>query len=721
MGFIEGLSFTNFRVFKEKAQLEFAPITLLTGTNNSGKSTVINGLRLIQANYNDILYSVKSEKFDLNGVLLKDFSADAIIKRYGSLEKIVSFGNSEKKFSFSIEKKMKMIDDIAIIEFTIAIRGSKIKNGQVVKLAMKSKKTGEEIFCIKEAKKIEEEPGVKILEIERYDHHEATINQSYFYTHFERWIQKNIDYRNELLALREMVEKFINGVGNKRAIAKKIKSVNAKYASFIHLLENKDGFTIYDDPEYSTSDERELLMHGDNIERKKYKNIINDLKEGQFYNFSFLWKEQPEHEEFFKELIKKVYGEYSTKNLNKLNEDILQQLSERKWTEEGLLLPVNDEYSLPGVAYINFKNGFSLCLRNCILGNSNTHVLRIPGIVAKSLKPGKFAFLSKDLIKKVDNKDKLIGLLVEMIKERSKTFNTENLETNKPVLLQDKETKERLLKGEYNLPAFEQSEAEKYFNDIFIYHNLNLINECFISFRHTGFVSADRADNNRTKSLLEKNDLSRLVKHLFSINPDSAKEVEDFVQLWFNNFGISDKIEFEKDEDSENYKIYVERNGEKILLADIGYGATQLLPILLACFPERERNYDYDTIVFDTISKVVVIEEPESNLHPALQSKMADFFVAASKKFNIQFIIETHSEYLIRKLQYLTANGEIETNKTVIYYFYPPDKIPDEERQVKKIHIQDDGSLTEEFGTGFFDEADNIAMELFLLKQSQKN
>jgi predicted ATPase len=115
------------------------------------------------------------------------------------------------------------------------------------------------------------------------------------------------------------------------------------------------------------------------------------------------------------------------------------------------------------------------------------------------------------------------------------------------------------------------------------------------------------------------------------------------------------------------------------------------------------------------------IEEPESNLHPALQSKLADMFIDAARTFNTQFIIETHSEYLIRKLQYFTAKGEIKTEDTAIYYFYPPDDVPPGEEQVKRIDIQEDGSLTDDFGTGFFDEADKIAMSIWNMNKSQKN
>ena len=59
-----------------------------------------------------------------------------------------------------------------------------------------------------------------------------------------------------------------------------------------------------------------------------------------------------------------------------------------------------------------------------------------------------------------------------------------------------------------------------------------------------------------------------------------------------------------------------------------------------------------------------------------------------------------------------------------IYYFYKPDHpavLNKQVNQVEKIDIDEYGRLSKEFGSGFFDEADRIALDIFLLKQSQSN
>ncbi len=130
----------------------------------------------------------------------------------------------------------------------------------------------------------------------------------------------------------------------------------------------------------------------------------------------------------------------------------------------------------------------------------------------------------------------------------------------------------------------------------------------------------------------------------------------------------------------------------------------------------RDNNFFYKP--WTQFNNILLIEEPEANLHPKFQSLLADMFVDANKQFEIQFILETHSEYLIRKLQYLTAKKDIKPDDTVIYYLHDPNNIPEGEKQVKKINIKEDGNLTDDFGEGFYDEAINLKLELLKLKNA---
>jgi hypothetical protein len=177
-----------------------------------------------------------------------------------------------------------------------------------------------------------------------------------------------------------------------------------------------------------------------------------------------------------------------------------------------------------------------------------------------------------------------------------------------------------------------------------------------------------------------------------------------FINYWLKEFGIAEELKIKFNEHGIGASVSVDDTP----LADLGYGVTQFLPILMkivTCVEEYELDQKRPNNLNNFLPKILYIEEPETNLHPKLQSKLADMLIDANKKFNLQIIVETHSEYLIRKLQYLTANKSITPETTVIHYFYDPKEVrPEGVPQVKQINIREDGRLSGEFGAGFYDE-----------------
>ena len=166
------------------------------------------------------------------------------------------------------------------------------------------------------------------------------------------------------------------------------------------------------------------------------------------------------------------------------------------------------------------------------------------------------------------------------------------------------------------------------------------------------------------------------------------------------------------------------QNNNKTNILDLGYGYSQVIPILLKILVTTHLHATKKSEIEDekvNENPTLIIEEPESNLHPNLQSKLADVFVLANKTFGLKFIIETHSEYLIRKFQYLTAKNEINQDDSVIYYFNSDEFVNSLEPKVKHIFINEYGGLTDSFGPGFFDEATKLQFDLIKLNKQQFN
>lgn len=216
---------------------------------------------------------------------------------------------------------------------------------------------------------------------------------------------------------------------------------------------------------------------------------------------------------------------------------------------------------------------------------------------------------------------------------------------------------------------------------------------------------------------------------------NGIKQVK-YVEKWLAKFGIGDKILINRIKGIAT-EVSIEKEGAIVDLVDLGYGVTQFLPILLYVSTkltmksedvpvqflndetgEEEDWIENNRIINQRNGPLLLIEEPESNLHPKLQSLLADFFIDVAKTFEVTLLIETHSEYLIRRLQVLTAAGEVKPEHSVIYYL--DGNLPsDSDKFVRKININPDGSLTNDFGPGFIDEATNWKMELMRLKNAQ--
>lgn len=204
-----------------------------------------------------------------------------------------------------------------------------------------------------------------------------------------------------------------------------------------------------------------------------------------------------------------------------------------------------------------------------------------------------------------------------------------------------------------------------------------------------------------------------------------------FINRWIKNFGIGDSIEIKGTEEGLGVLVYLNKDGETKLLADEGYGITQLFSLLLqienSILNATQKVYKVGpwTTEFNTQIKIgynpstIYVEEPENHLHPKFQSLLADMFLEAYQKYNIHFVVETHSEYLIRKLQLHVANKEVDFSREDLSLNYVD---TDEQGFAfnKQIEVQEDGRLKESFGSGFFDEADKLAVELIMFKAQKK-
>ncbi|RJL44583.1 hypothetical protein D5078_13830 [Pectobacterium carotovorum] len=103
---------------------------------------------------------------------------------------------------------------------------------------------------------------------------------------------------------------------------------------------------------------------------------------------------------------------------------------------------------------------------------------------------------------------------------------------------------------------------------------------------------------------------------------------------------------------------FKKRKGEKndlVNILDVGFGVSQILPVLVAIISSRENN-------------IVYVEQPELHLHPNAQMILAEI-ISSSVNKGIKFVIETHSSIFIRGIQTQVAKGLLDKSKVSLNWF----------------------------------------------------
>ncbi len=260
------------------------------------------------------------------------------------------------------------------------------------------------------------------------------------------------------------------------------------------------------------------------------------------------------------------------------------------------------------------------------------------------------------------------------------------------------------LSQESNVSLFGVEESFNLFNDDFQYimtdraipditYGLSeeQVERNLIGFK--GEFSAHYLAENRYKTLPIE-----ALKHL---NAQTFQLLEN-VSLWLGE--ISHGIEISATLYSELQQVnltysytYGDKKTDKYTPLNVGFGITYVLPIIVAILKAKEGD-------------LVIIENPESHLHPKGQSKIAELCAIASAN-GVQIIVETHSDHFLNGIRVATKKGLLTPEQSKVYYFR---KEKDElETKIDEINIDKNGAI-DNYPKGFFDQFDDDLDKLVL-------
>ena len=164
-----------------------------------------------------------------------------------------------------------------------------------------------------------------------------------------------------------------------------------------------------------------------------------------------------------------------------------------------------------------------------------------------------------------------------------------------------------------------------------------------------------------------------------------ALEIE--VNKWLNKFGLATEADL-KDRGRLGIGLQIKPIAgiESVDLTSVGVGVSQILPVIVLCLLAQPGD-------------LVILEQPELHLHPALQQQLGDFLLDCAKSGR-QLLIETHSEHLVNRVRRRVADPSGADEGMVSLLF--AEQI-DGVTELRQSVIDPYGGSESEWPSGFFD------------------
>ena len=173
------------------------------------------------------------------------------------------------------------------------------------------------------------------------------------------------------------------------------------------------------------------------------------------------------------------------------------------------------------------------------------------------------------------------------------------------------------------------------------------------------------------------------------------RELVEKVNEKFETFGVGYTLQVSSvtGDALELHDVYALRLADKYTgvaasILDVGFGISQLLPIIVQSLLAKDQT--------------LCIEQPEIHLHPKLQAELGSLLAESIQApLNNRFIVETHSEHLMMRIQRLIREKKLRSEDVSVVYV----ERTTEASKCIPLRLDSEGNFLDPWPGGFFEDA----------------
>jgi predicted ATPase len=197
--------------------------------------------------------------------------------------------------------------------------------------------------------------------------------------------------------------------------------------------------------------------------------------------------------------------------------------------------------------------------------------------------------------------------------------------------------------------------------------------------------------------------LSEKISHKNFLHPNSHSDILLHQTIaWLSEISPGTKINVEDIKGTDLVRMGIQfetKDGytNDFLPINVGFGITYVLPLIVALLKAQPDD-------------LVLIENPESHLHPKGQTAIGKLMALAAQN-GVQIFAESHSDHVINGARVAVKESLIDKDNVSVYYFDRKPDMSSHETKITHIKIDKFGELSN-YPEGLLDEWNNLLMRL---------